>query len=718
MKKTKGNVKKSQGSTGTEIETAAIAKLVKFKKEGKKWNVGNKFEQEISQLIGVESVLSPEIALNILKERVEKKNFDYVEEKISQLSQGINENLGGDKESEEKIKTEIGKIVNQDEFRTQAEEVAGLAQVLPKNNKIGVEVTAKEIKISLDKWQENNIEEVRGYRKLLFEKKFEKEVREANLEINEDQTKAVKTKANLISEFYFGDGGIENQKNVVVESNKNESVGKIRNSWIEVQAIVGLMRKKPEEVEEIVKKNEELDSRLTRIRIPYEKLPQARAYDDVVSSLSQPEIIESFKSIGGGVRGGIRTINNISKMTGGWVEKGVVGITNKFASKIGNQVASEFVKKSAEILVKEGIKGGLKAILSGVAKGGAKAMVAGGIGVAAGVATGPPGWLITAITLAKKFIGAIADKLGVNFAKKIKESLAITGNKIIDGVIQIGSAIVIIPTIAVGIAIGPIVVIIIVCLFIYQMLQSNLISSLVPKIEEIDNKITHGEITYTEDGRIKSCGVDMTTDFYRNSHVPIVSPEAISMSSKTVEDYNNELKNFIGDQYGKQCGVVYAAQYLAYEFDFWVPYWLTGSWPQEGINPSWGSYSVSDWQGHREGNLGLDCGHFRNWAWINGGFRASMDNVKPNIPFGNCDKIKSEIEPGDGLYMEKPAEADGKHTYSHSAIVIAYDDNTIKFAHSGGGSGVTTGLIDICTGIGVDNKNHFDYLQKKNYGKN
>jgi len=323
---------------------------------------------------------------DILNRQTEKKEVNYVKKTIDQLSEGINERLGGNEESKEKLKTEIIKIINQGDFRNQAEEVLDLAEALPKNgdNQTEAVITAKEIKISLDKWQEEHIDEVRSYRKQIFEENFEKETKKLNPEINSEEIEAIKTKSSLIAEIYFGSGGIENQKDKVVEANKEMSVGKLKNSWMEVQALVGLMRKNSSEIEETVKKNDEVDTKLNGIKIPYETIPQARAYDDVIDNFRQPEVRQTFESI----RSGIGMVNKISQITGGWMEKGVVKIANNFTSKIGNQAASDFVKNSVGILAKEGLNGGIKTILKGLASGGVKAVASGGVATGAGIAAG------------------------------------------------------------------------------------------------------------------------------------------------------------------------------------------------------------------------------------------------------------------------------------------------------------------------------------------
>jgi len=715
-------IKSSKDNKGVvRSEAELVAELTKLKKSGKKWESGSKLDKEISQIVGVESIPSLEVALNVLNQRVEKQKFDYVEEKISKVAEDVNEQLGGNEESREKIKTEITKIIDQSEFRTQTEEISALTEALPKkeDNKTEAAITAKEIKISLDKWQEDHIEEVRGYRQQLFEQKFEEEVKKTNPEINADETEAVKIKASLIAKVYFDNGGIENQKNEAIEANKGESIGKLRNSWTEVQALVGLMRKSSSEIEETVKKNDEVDSRLARIRIPYENLPQARAYDDVINNFRQPEFRQTFESISGGVRTGFRMVNEVSRMTGGWMEKGIVKVANNFAAKIGNQAASGFVKNSVGVLAKEGMSNGLKTILSGLAQGGVKAVASGaatagaatGAGIAAGAAAGPPGWIIAAAMLGKKIIGGIADKLGINFVKKLKEGLAVTGNKMIDGVISGAGSLVAVPTMAAGttVAAGGIVVAVIVGLFVYQMLQSNNISSLVPKIETEEGggggggrPPVYGEITYTDDGRIRDCGVGMEVDFKRRRNKTRVSPGVLANGA-----YDEEFEEAVGESFGTRCGVVYAAQYLAFDFKYWVPYYRAGKYPRRGLNPMWGEEIRPDHNGRIY--RGLDCSGFVTWAQYSG--YGAKTGASTSVAFAsgrNCERIKSLIEPGDTITLN---DENGYHV----AMVVAYDDKYIKFAHSGGGSGVSTGLISLCTGRGVDQGMNFEYLHKKIY---
>lgn len=474
------------------------------------------------------------------------------------------------------------------------------------------------------------------------------------------------------------------------------------------------MRENPNKNEKIVQKNNEIDSKLANIKIPYEKFPQVRDYDDLINNFRQPEIKKIFSSVNGGIQAGVKMVNDVSRMTGGWMERGMVKVINNFASKIGNQAVADFVKNSVGVIAKEGLKSGTQAVLKGLATGGVKAVATTGATAAAGAVTGPVGWIATVALMGKKIINNIADKLGINFVKKMKEGLAITGNKFMDGIIAGATFLVGIPVIIGGLTIG-------VGLMIwpffggllgYQTIQTNLVSSLKPNIIEsgggtggtVETKpIEYGDIIYSPEGRILDCGVGMDTDFKRNKdkNFPIIRPEYLAGGN--LEKYNEQLKNAVGDQFGKKCGVVYAAQYLAFDFDYWVPYREGGRYSSAGLNPDWGK--VMDPDSENRIYEGLMCDSFVGWASTNG--YGKKTSKKEEIPFGNCEVIKELIEPGDALVMRENGY--------HIAIVLSYDNTRIKFAHCGGGSGVSTGLVDICTGAGIDQGMKFEYLQKRNY---
>lgn len=658
-----------------------------------------------------------------MDEDIDQK-IELVDKNIGEFARDL---AGNNKDLEERLKIEIREIILQSDLKNSGEETVTLIKTLTgENTEADTEtiVKAKEAGLGLSRWTVENIGAVRVYRGEDLKTKLVEETKKNNLNITEEQIDPVRRLADNINRVYNSNGGVENQKDVVLEEYKNESIGKLKNEWNDLQGIGGLLKQTPEQFEKIIKNDEEITADLQKheIKIPYQKFDKVASYDRVMNSIKNPEMrrfIESarnrFKTLDRISNGRFSQVaNNFVSRIGGdrlrniannFFNKSIVKVTNGFASKIGNQAAKSFVQNSMGTLLKNGVSNGMKSILQGAMKKGAQlagkaAMnvatkmglkaAALGLKAAFGAATAGLGYVVMAgweaLKLGGKLIGKIIEAFG----------LELTNNKMADTIIFI--------------AIG-----LFVLLGGLGIMTANNVSSLVPEVETEEGgggggPFNHGEITTLEDGRIKSCGVGMEVDFKRKAHKTWVTPDLLAGGN-----YNKQLEEFVGDQLGTPCGVVYAAQYLAYDFDYWVSYWLTGKYAIKGLNPEWGNHTVSDWNGHREGPLGLDCGAFRNWAWVNGGYFAAMGNAIPNVPFGDCDKIKSIIEPGDGLYMEKPPEVNGKKTYSHSAIVLAYDGQNIKFAHAGGGSGVTTGLINICTGVGVDNGNHFDFLQKKNY---
>lgn len=301
---------------------------------------------------------------------------------------------------------------------------------------------------------------------------------------------------------------------------------------------------------------------------------------------------------------------------------------------------------------------------------------------------------------AKKALGRGFDKIGGSLVKGLNAAMSL-------------------PTKPIGMTgakmLAPILISIVVFVFVLGLFQTNsLVSSLYSGMELIEKEdgegeggggggggepFKQGEITKTEDGRIKSCGVGMTTNFWERRTIGRVTPEKLAQ-----KNYDEQLKEFIGDQFGKRCGVVYAAHYLASDFDWWVPYYWAGKYAKTGLGPYWGSKVDPDKYNHIY--LGLDCSGFNVWTQING-YGSRGWGVKTVAFTGDCEKIKSVIEPGDTIVLFKGGY--------HVAVVVEYNDKYIKFAHSGGSSGSSTGLIDICTGRGVDQRMNFEYLHHKNY---
>ena len=640
------------------------------------------------------------------------QKINFIDQYIGDLARKL---ADSDKILEERLKTEIREIVLQNDLRSSSEEVSSLLKILSgENSEANTEtiVKAKEANLELNRWVGENIDSVRTFRGEDLTTNLVAETIKNNPNITKEQIKTVQFLAENVNKLYNSDGGVENQKDAVLEENKLNSIGQVKNAWNDTQGINGLMKQSPRQYKEIINSHEKITTELDKdnIKIDYSNSDKLSSYDRTMNLIKNPEMrrfIESarskFKTLDRITNGKFsQAANNFVSRIGGdrirnvannFFNKSIVKISNGFASKIGNQVARDFVQKSMGSILKNGVGQGMKSIMQGAMKKGAQMAGKAAMNVAAkmglkaaalglkaalGAATAGLGYIAMAgweaLKLGGKLIGKIIGALG----------LELTNNKMADIIIFI--------TIGLLVLLGGL-----------GTMTANNVSSLVPEVETEDNGIskppTHGEITMTEDGRIKSCGVGMVADFLRKTHKTWVTPGVLMSGG-----YDKQLEETIGDQFGKRCGVVYAAQYLASDFEFWIPYYWAGKYSSKGLNPKWGGETKPDIKGRHL--VGLDCSGFVMWASINGyGGRGGSSGA---ISFGNCEAIKAAIQPGDTLTMPSGEPY-------HVALVLEYDNQKIKFAHSGGGSGVTTGLIDICSGKLVGGNMTFGYLHKKTY---
>ncbi len=640
-----------------------------------------------------------------MDENVDEK-IKLVDKKIDGLAKNL---AGSDNVLAEKLKAEIKNIVLQNDLMSSSDEASSLLRVLSGQSSVPETETiikAKESVLEINKW---DIDSVRAYRGENLTNSIVEETKKDNPEMTDDQVKTVKSLAENVNKLYNSDGGIEDQKDAVLAENQTESIGKVKNAWNDTQGINGLLKQTPKNFDEIVKNDEQITSKLQNdgIKIPYQKFDKLASYDRVMNSIKNPEMrkfVESarsrFKTLDRITNGKFGQITNrfVSRINGerlrsvanNFFNKSIVKITNGFASKIGNQAVKSFVQNSMGTILKNGISGGIKTIAKGAMKKGVQLAgktalnvatkmglkaAAVGIKAAFGAATAGMGYIVVAaweaIKLGTKLVGKLINSLDIG----------LTNSNFLN-----------------------VIIITIIAVFVLLMTMStsnaNIVSSLKPDTSGSGGN-THGEITYTPDGRTRSCGVGMDTDWNRKSHNTWVTPDLLTRGN-----YDQQLETAIGDQYGKRCGVVYAAQYLTYDFDYWVPYYWAGKYYTKGINPNWGKNIGDD--GTNKGRIysGLDCSGFVKWVLING--YGGNTGSSGTISFGNCQAIKDAIQPGDTLTMPAGEEY-------HIALVLEYDDNRIKFAHAGGGSGVTTGWVDICSGKLIGGNMTFGYLHSKSY---
>lgn len=145
--------------------------------------------------------------------------------------------------SDDDFRNGIEKIINQEDFLSRNELVADLARTVTKKEEITPEVELSALKtvLSINNWQENNINETRKYRASRFEENFVKVTQEKNPNLTEDKLESIKRKAKLISRV---NGRIENQKGLAIISDNQESIGKRQNSWSDLNTITGFLEMK------------------------------------------------------------------------------------------------------------------------------------------------------------------------------------------------------------------------------------------------------------------------------------------------------------------------------------------------------------------------------------------------------------------------------------------------------------------------------------------
>lgn len=606
--------------------------------------------------------------------------------------------------SDSDFRAGIEKIIDNEGFMSRDELAIDLAQTVTRNEEITpeIEVSALKTVLAIDNWQKGNLGKVRKYRANKFEEEFVKKTQEKNPGLTEEKLKLIREKARIVASV---EDKMETQTDLAIQSNNQESVGKRLNSWSDLKTMTGFLGMTQKEIDDVVQKNNEISAKLEGVVLPYENFSKVRSFDEIISSGKTITSIKSAPKQLGLINRGIM---KVKQFTGGG--KGVIQIKNGLVSKVGNQTVDVYVKKSMNTLLQNGFSSGTRSIISGLRT--------------SGVNAGMNGLSVTTKAgnfLKNSFRNGVSN-LGIGAKKVLGNSFNKIGGSLIKG-LNSAASFSIKSTGLMGLKmIAPIIIGVFVLIIGINLLQINTnISGLVPRLETEEggdpsededvgggdgggSPPKYGEITYSEDGkRVIDCGVGMDAEFTRRFKKPHIPTSGLG----NVDSFNKELKEVIGESYGTGCGVVYAAQYLAYDFKYWVPYYFAGKYPKKGLNPQWGEEIRPDDKGRIY--RGLDCSAFKNWALING--NGGKGRQVRTVSFGgDCEKIKSIIEPGDLLTLGDGAEG----TY-HVAVVLAYDNKHIKFAHSGGGSGVSTGLIGLCNGRLVNGSMTFEYLHHKNY---
>lgn len=422
-----------------------------------------------------------------------KKNKNLVEQKIVEVSERMVKNLNGDDNLKNEIQSKIKSMVREEEIKTKGEEVLDLIEVISKNliveDKKGTEIEVKKVKIELDRWKEEHLNEVNEFKKDSFEKKLLEETKKLNPDLKAEESNNVRAYGKLVSEIYFSESIIDGQKDEALQANNQSySPGKLENAWTDLRGITNFLAKKPEEIKGIKNKYESIRGVLKNVNLPG-NIKETRSFENVISGFNNQGVSNLFSR----TQGYLGWYGRVDKLTGGWLNKTMSGAGQKIISKIGNQAVGEFAKNSLGVIAEQGFQKGMTTVLSGILSGGVKAAATSGTAMAAGAATAAGaaavsatgiGAIVVAVAAAAKMlknaVSKITEKLGIGIKKGLEENFGKLGGAIIGG----GMFVVGLPFLLIGaisaVAVGPIILLVFGGLFGYQMLLGNSVSSLVP----------------------------------------------------------------------------------------------------------------------------------------------------------------------------------------------------------------------------------------------
>ena len=459
-------------------------------------------------------------------EREKSENATEVEEQIKEVSKKAAENLKGDENLQKTVKDELEAVMKGKAIKTDDEEVSDLADKMAKamgrEKDVEITVEAKKIQISRKEYENKNIEKVRDYQRTNFEKEFVEETVKLNPNLSDDQKILVKKKANVIADVYFGNNGIENQKNSALEFNKDAPRGVRDTAWTDMQGITSLLKKSPKDLKKIQEEYQSIKGKLEGINLP--NIGKLKSFEGIMESLQNPITNKLF----GRAQRYVQMFDKIDSLTGGWLKRTAVEWGGRFATKIGNQAVSTFVQNSMSVLAEKGFEQGFSAVLKGIFSGGVKATgtaavkagagaaaKAGGkavasfgakllakLGIEAGVATVPvAGWVVAlalvaldivigAVKIIKKIGDKIAEKLNLKLGIKdfLQDNLGKFAGGIMNFFVKGVMFLVAIPTLiggtVVASAVGPVIITGVGIYFLYQTVQNNsLVVSLKPQSE-------------------------------------------------------------------------------------------------------------------------------------------------------------------------------------------------------------------------------------------
>ncbi len=613
------------------LEEDHVVNLRDYKKEQ---------EEQNSNMVGFSEFEARTEKKEDLKPETSKEdNVDYLEEYKTKIT---NNDLKKKDDSFENILedklTEV--LVNENQL-SETEQIETIRDFLKDTVDIPdgeVEVEAKRTFLEIKNFEEKHPEEIRAIKRENLAKKFEEETKKknSNKKLTELQEKALRDEAHLLADVFYGNEGLKDS-----DLNQTKYAKPIK---LEVIGVVGLLSKKPESVDEVLKKHRTNLGNLDGVVLPLGEMPHYGVFDRLMNSMANQRVRSTFDLVHNG-----NWQQRLKTITG---RKSIVETSGGFINKVGNQNTQEFVQSALAIFSTPNINfyGGLGNVLRGIVGNGTQ-IISPGFGGGFG-SISPPG--IPGISsLGSKLLGGIgngAKNLGPVLGAGLKNGLASGFNGLGGAVKGLTNAI---PQVRVAKTAAMTATVLIIAVVFglmgISMAETNQISSLVPPVEDLSYYTGYSSLG---SAGIASCATGSNlniNNFYNIDFTQIVTkiPQNSYIYKENKDIDFSCIKGLLPESgTHKRSDIIKTAYAL-----MGIPYWMGGGHKSSistEIDSDWGKKVNTPRSGWNDGRSyhGLDCSGFVRWVYnyVTG---VTVGGLSGDI-YSKSKKInKTELQPGD-----------------------------------------------------------------------
>ncbi len=348
-----------------------------------------------------------------------KEDVKLVKGKIQDLSRKLAQESGKsevDKETISRIETEMERIIDGSEIKSNEEKINDLTRAVAKGeiSQLEYKVKIKAITLELEKWASEHREAVDNY---LTERFVEKVKKENGGKITEEQKQAVRVKKKLSSQVLNLDNEIKNQENSILSKDPS---GKAKIAVDNFNVTAGYVNISPKETRDILEKSEKADVVLGGLKIPADS--NLDAFDRVNAVLRKDEKVKGAleriqrkRALFG------ETKVNMYRFMGG-------------QRKIGSQ-QNQNIERSIKMFTGNSLGDAMGRVYAGMANGGGMRL-----GLMGNISNGLKNLSATTGGFLKKSLGDLGSRLGPGIRKGLGNGITRLGGGFLKGVNGLGGA--------------------------------------------------------------------------------------------------------------------------------------------------------------------------------------------------------------------------------------------------------------------------------------